>query len=218
MVEPRRELSDLPFAGALVPHDGDLAIDGHYDGCHFTGGTVFTSARADNGHFMECAFTEVALEDVNARGSRFSDVWLRDVRLLSVELAATTWLDATFIGCAAAGVQAFDASLRRVQFIDCKLDSVNFRGAQLADITFENCLLRDVDFGGAKLQQVRFPGSTLARADFSRATLDKVDLRGAQLDITAGFESLRGAIMSTAQLMSLAPVLAQQLGIQISDT
>ena len=217
MVELRRELSDLPFAGALAPHDGDLRIDGHYDGCHFTGGTVFTSARADNGRFVECAFTEVTLEDVNARGSRFSDVWLRDVRLLSVELAATTWLDATFIGCAAAGVQAFDASLRRVQFIDCKLDSVNFRGARLADVTFENCLLRDVDFGGAKLQQLRFPGSTLTRADFSRATLDKVDLRGAQLDITAGFESLRGAIMSTAQLMSLAPVLAQQLGIQISD-
>ena len=57
----------------------------------------------------------------------------------------------------------------------------------------------------------------LTRADFSGATLDKVDLRGAQLDITAGFESLRGALMSTAQLMSLAPVLAEQLGIQISD-
>ena len=111
----RRELSDLPFAGDLVPHDGDLTIDGHYDGCHFTAGTAFISARADNGHFMECAFTEVTLEDVNARRSRFSDVWLRDVRLLSVELAATSWLDATFIGCAAAGVQAFDANLRRVQ-------------------------------------------------------------------------------------------------------
>ena len=148
--------------------------------------TVFTSARADNGHFMECAFTEVTLEDVNARRSRFSDVWLRDVRLLSVQLAATSWLDATFIGCAAAGVQAFDASLRRVQFIDCKLDSVNFRGARLADVTFENAA-PDVDFGGAKLEQLGFPGSTLTRADFSRATLDKVDLRGAQLDITACF-------------------------------
>jgi Pentapeptide repeats (9 copies) len=102
----RRELSDLPFAGALVPYGGDLTVDGHYDGCHFTGGTVFTAARAEHGHFMECAFTEVTLENVNARRSRFSDVWLRDVRLLSVELAATSWLDATFIGCSAAGVQA----------------------------------------------------------------------------------------------------------------
>ena len=167
---------------------------------------------------MECAFSDVTFEDVTARRSRFSDVWLRDVRLLSVDLAETTWLDATFTGCAAAGIQAFDATLRRVVFHECKLDSVNFRGAQLADVTFEGCLLRDVDFAGATLKRARFPRSTLARADFSRATLEKADLRGAELDITAGFESLRGAIMTTAQFLSLAPALARQLGVELKDT
>ena len=34
----RRELSDLPFAGALTPHEGNLSAEGHYDGSHFTGG------------------------------------------------------------------------------------------------------------------------------------------------------------------------------------
>ena len=58
----------------------------------------------------------------------------------------------------------------------------------------------------------------LTRADFSRVTLDRVDFRGAGLDITAGYESLRGAIMSTPQLMSIAPVLAQQIGIQVKDS
>ena len=52
----RRELSDLPFAGALTPHEGDLAAEGHYDGSHFTGRTTYTGARADGGRFMECAF------------------------------------------------------------------------------------------------------------------------------------------------------------------
>lgn len=45
----RRELSDLPFAGALTPHEGDLAAGGHYDGSHFTGGTTYTGTRADGG-------------------------------------------------------------------------------------------------------------------------------------------------------------------------
>ena len=53
-------------------------------------------------------------------------------------------------------------------------------------------------------QSARFPGSALTRADFSRATLEKADLRGAELNITAGFESLRGAIMTTAQFLALA--------------
>ena len=50
----------------------------------------------------------------------------------------------------------------------------------------------------------RFPGSALTRADFSRATLEgRPAWRGAE-NITAGFESLRGAIMTTAQFLALA--------------
>ena len=94
---------------------------------------------------------------------------------------------------------------------------MNFRGATLTDLTFGNCLLRDVDFAGATLTRTRFPGSALTRADFPRATLEKVHLRGAELDITAGFESLRGAIMTTAQFLELAPALARQLGIDLKD-
>ena len=156
----RRELSDLPFAGVRVPHDGDLTVDGHYDGCHFTGGTVFTSARAENGHFMDCAFTEVTLEDVNASARAGSATrWLRDVRLLSVDLAATSGSTATFIGSRPGGrYAALDASLRRVQFIDCKLDSVNFRVLAGRRRTSEHKPALGPSIPGrAKLQQLRFP-------------------------------------------------------------
>jgi uncharacterized protein YjbI with pentapeptide repeats len=213
-----RELSDLPYAAALIPFSaGGLAAGEDYDGCHFDG-LAFADAEIGGSRFMECAFSDVTFEGLRGRKSRFSEVWLRDVRLLSADLADSSWLDVTFVGCAAAGVQAFGASLRRVTFHECKLDSVNFRTAVLAEVTFENCLVRDVDFGSATVKRARFPGSTLTRADFSRATLEKVDLRGAELDITAGFESLRGAIISTPQLMSMAPTLAHQLGIQVKDS
>jgi uncharacterized protein YjbI with pentapeptide repeats len=212
-----RELSDLPFAATLLRYEGGLASGEDYDSCHVAG-TAFAHPEIGGSGFIECAFTDVTFEGLGGRKSRFSEVWLRDVRFLSADLAGSSWLDATFVGCAAAGVQAFGASLRRVTFHECKLDSVNFRTAALAEVTFENCLLRDVDFGGATLKRARFPGSTLTRADFSRATLEKVDLRGAELDITAGYESLRGAIISTPQLMSMAPTLARQLGIQVKDS
>ncbi|HYZ55915.1 MAG TPA: pentapeptide repeat-containing protein, partial [Streptosporangiaceae bacterium] len=73
------------------------------------------------------------------------------------------------------------------------------------------------DFGGATLKRASFPGSRLTRADFSRATLEKVDLRGADLEITAGYSSLRGAVINSAQLMAIAPMLARQLGIDVKD-
>jgi uncharacterized protein YjbI with pentapeptide repeats len=213
-----RELSDLPFAAALTLFErGSLAAGDTYDSCHFDG-VAFGDAEINGSRFIECAFSDVTFDGLGGRKSRFSEVWLHDVRFLSADLADSSWLDATFLGCAAAGVQAFGANMRRVTFHDCKLDSVNFRTAVLAEVVFENCLMRDVDFGGATLKRARFPGSTLTRADFSRAKLEKVDLRGAELDITAGFESLRGAIISTPQLMSMAPTLAHQLGIQVKDS
>ena len=212
-----RELGDLPFGDSLTAHDGALEDEGHYDGILFSGLSL-AGSNADHARFMECAFADVTLDEVTLRKSRLSDVWLRDVRLLSADLAGSGWLDSTFVGCSGAGIQAFDASFQRVTFADCKLDSWNFRGATLTDVAFDHCLLRDTDFNGAKLKRVTFGGCTLTRADFSRVTLQKADLRGAELDITAGYESLRGAIMTTAQLISIAPVLAQQIGIDIKDS
>jgi uncharacterized protein YjbI with pentapeptide repeats len=212
-----RELSDLPFSDSLTAHDGQLEDEGHYDGILFEGLSL-EGSNADLARFVECAFSDVTLDDVALRKARLSDVWLRDVRLLSADLAGSSWLDSTFIACSGAGIQAFDSSFQRVVFSECKLDSWNFRGATLTGVTFDRCLLRDTDFGGATLKQVTFPGSTLTRADFSRVTLAQADLRGAELDITAGYESLRGAIMTTAQLISLAPALARQIGIDIKDS
>jgi hypothetical protein len=48
-------------------------------------------------------------------------------------------------------------------------------------------------------------------------TCTKVDLRGAELGITAGYESLRGATIDSVQLVALAPLLAHHLGITITD-
>ena len=107
--------------------------------------------------------------------------------------------------------------MRRVTFRDCKLDAVNFRGGTLRDVAFEDCLLRDAEFGGAALRRVRFGGCTLARADFAKATCDEVDLRGAELGISGGYESLRGATIDSVQLVTLAPLLARHLGIIVTD-
>jgi uncharacterized protein YjbI with pentapeptide repeats len=228
-VKSPRAVDDLPFAARLQPFPdvpgsaGGLAVDGDYDRTLF-GGSVFADADAAGARFTECAFTAgAAFDGGRLRRARLSDVWFGETRLVAVDMAESSLTDAWFSGCVFAGVQAFSCVGRRVLLRGCKLDSVNFRNARLTDVVFEDCVLRDVDFGTAKLLRVRFPGSQLTSVDFTRASCANVDLRGARLGtadapgIKAGYDSLAGVRIDTLQLMTLAPLLASQLGITVAD-
>jgi len=214
---PQR-LADLPFADTLQPFEGELGRGGEddYDAVHFDG-AVFDEVAVGGGRFMDCAFESVQFDGGRLRGARFSDVWFHDSRLISTDLAQTEWTDSSFVAVSVAGVQAYEAQLRRVVFERCKFDSLNLRAAKLFDVTFDNCLLRDVDFGGASLTRVSFPNSRLVDADLTKVTCEHLDLRGAQLGISAGHDALRGAIIDSGQLVDLAPALAQSLGITVAD-
>jgi uncharacterized protein YjbI with pentapeptide repeats len=211
-----QELADLPFAAALEPHAGGLASSADYDGVHFDQLSL-DDPEAPSSRFIECALTGVSVQGGRLQRARFSDVLLRDVRLVATGLAETQWTDVAVADSIAAGAELFGSKLRRVTFRRCKLDSVNFRGAALTEVDFADCELRDVDFAGATLTRVTFAGSRLARADLSKVTMDATDLRGAELGLIIDSGSLRGATISTAQLVSVAPALAQTLGITVSD-
>jgi uncharacterized protein YjbI with pentapeptide repeats len=142
---------------------------------------------------------------------------MRDVRLTGTHLAESSWLDVTVLASVLAGAQLFGGRLERVVFSGCKLDSVNFRGASLAGVIFDRCVLRDADFTDATLTQCAFGGSQLARTDFTSARMDRTDLRGAELGIIVDAQSLRGAIVSSGQLVLLAPALAEGMGLVVSD-
>lgn len=211
-----RELADLPYARHLEPFPGELEREGDYDGVHVDQ-AVFEDVDAGSARFVESAFTSVAFTGGSMRRARFNDVWLHSVRWVGTDLAETSWLDGVVVAGVLAGVEMFGSELRRVAFHNCKLDSFNLRSATLRDVTFADCLLRDVDFGGAALKSVAFPGSTLDKVRFGKARMADVDLRGAAaLGIADGFDALRGATISTTQLLDLAPHLAQTLGITVS--
>src|SRR5215472_16483368 len=213
---PWQELADLPFAAALQAHRGRLAPRGDYDCEHFDD-EAFADASAPDSRFLECAFTGVRFTGGALRQARFASAWLRDVAFTGTSLAETEWSDATLISSAWAGVEAFGARLRQVTLHGCKLDAVNFRDAELTEVVFDSCLLREVDFTGATLARTSFAGCRLAATTFTRTTLDKVDLRRAELGITTDATSLRGAIVTSAQLTAMAPVLAESLGIVVDD-
>jgi uncharacterized protein YjbI with pentapeptide repeats len=215
-VKVPQSIDELPFASALQPFEGDFSATDDFDSYHFADAT-YENAAATGARFMECAFSAVQLDDPRLRRARFSDVWLHETRFVSADLAQTDWLDCWFVAAGVAGVQAFDAQLRRVVFQRCKFDSVNFRGARLAEVVFDSCFLRDVDFSGATLDQVSFPDSRLIEVEFANAACDRVDLRGAELGVL-GLDGLRGAVIDSGQLVDLAPALAATLGITVQDS
>ena len=213
--EPR-QLADLPFAGALTRHEGGLAEGALYDTVHFDHAS-FEDPQASGARFLECAFTQAAVQGGRLRRARFTGAWFRDVRMTLTDIAESQWTDVTFVSGAWAGLQAFGMKMDRAVLSGCKLDSVNFRDAELTGVIFRDCVLREVDFGGAKLSRTAFAGCRLTRVDVSRASLDRVDLRGSELGLTVGPQPLRGAIITSAQLASIAPVLADALGIVVDD-
>jgi uncharacterized protein YjbI with pentapeptide repeats len=209
-----RELAQLPWAASLQPFRGELRGHGEYDGEHLDRVTL-DEPNGASARFIECAFTGVTMTGGELRRARLSDVWVQDSQFIATGLAETSWLDVTLAGTQIAGSEAFGSQLRRVTFRGCKIDSVNFREAELTDVAFEGCLLRSADFGSARLTRVSFADCRLDQADLSKVTLDQVDLRGAELGLIITPESLRGAIVTTAQLYALAPVIAETLGITV---
>ncbi|MET9774666.1 pentapeptide repeat-containing protein [Streptomyces sp. NPDC006367] len=212
-----RDLSDLPYAGHLVPLLRDLERADDLDTVHIDGRS-YEGADLGGIRFLESALTSVQFAAGRMRRARFNDVWMHTVRWVATDLSETDWRDVEVTAGHFAGLELFSARLRRVVFRDCKFDSVNMRATTLHDVAFVDCLLRDVDFAGAGLQDVSFPGADLDDVRFTKARMRNVDLRQVtSLGITDGFDALKGATVTSAQMVELAPALARLVGLDVRD-
>lgn len=212
-----RDLSELPFRHRLESFTGDLVREEDYEWLHIDG-AGFDDIDAGMSRFTESALSSVTFNGGRLRRARLDTVWMHSIRTVGTDLAESTWLDTECLSGLLAGTQLHGAQMRRTVFHHCKFDSVNLRTTKLREVVFVDCLLRDVDFAGATLTDVSFPGTSLDKVDFTKATLGRVDLRDATaLGITSGAEALSGAIVSTPQLLDLAPALARHIGITVKD-
>jgi uncharacterized protein YjbI with pentapeptide repeats len=192
-----------------------LEPDGAYDGLEFRDADL---AGHDGGgaRFMDCVLAGCALDETRLRHARILDSVLDAPRGVGTDLADATLRDVEMRDARLGGTQAHGAVLERVLIRGGKLDYLNLRTARLKDVVFDNCVLVEPDFGGARLERVEFVGCVLKDADLTAVTLADVDLRGAaELSIARGLDRLSGAVISTAQLMDLAPAFAAELGIRV---
>ncbi|MFI8522180.1 pentapeptide repeat-containing protein [Streptomyces sp. NPDC085481] len=201
----------------LEPYEGRLEPDGDYEGVEFDG-LDLAGQDGVGARFLDCAVRGCALDEARLTAARFLDSVLEGVRGVGTDLAGAQLRDVELVDARLGGTQLHGAVLERVWVRGGKADYLNLRTAKLKDVVFEGCVLSEPDFGGAVLERVEFVDCVLLGADFTGARLKDVDLRGVQrLEIARGVEALAGAVISTGQLLDLAPVFAAQLGVRVED-
>jgi len=161
----------------------------------------------DKVQIIQSDLERLVLADVVVRASDFS----------AANCAGSGLRRVTITGCRLSGIDFSNARLKDVVFEDCKLDMANFRTAQLERVSFKDCSLQATDFPMSKLKDITFSGSTLDGVLFGNSTMQNLDLRSASLGMIHGIESLKGAVIDTVQLVSLAPQLATALGMDIQE-
>lgn len=194
LLRPGTDLDDLRWIGL---RDGVIDV---------SGGTT-----------SGCVFEDVVADEFSIATSRVSESRFTQTGVTLFRMARSVLRDVEFNGGRLGAVEAYDVAGRSVSFRSCRLNYLNLRGSRLTDIAFSDCQIDELDLGQARVERMSFSDSRIGTLSMHNATLKDVDLRGADLNAVNGAESLKGATISTQQLLDLAPQLARELGIHVAE-
>jgi uncharacterized protein YjbI with pentapeptide repeats len=165
------------------------------------------------------------------------DLWLKDARVLELELDRPELLDVRLEDCDLSGITATGFIARRMEVRGCRLRGVtmvkgqyddgivmgcttsdlSFRFSRLRRVVFRNCDLSGADFYSATFEHVTFDNCDLQRARFDGASVKCLALTDCNLTAINGVSGLKGAQLDASDLPNLAQSLATDAGILIRD-
>src|SRR5260370_10054285 len=170
-------------------------------------GVELDQCRYDTVSFGQVALRRGTIRDVEFHRCDLANMRARDCSALRVAVNASRMTGAAWLNC----------TVRDVVFPGCRVDLASFAASKFAETVFANCRLAQANFGDADLSGVRFESCDLSGAQFSGATLTGTRFTGCDLTGISGVASLRGAIISNSDALTLARILAEALGITIED-
>jgi uncharacterized protein YjbI with pentapeptide repeats len=165
------------------------------------------------------------------------DLWLKDARVLELDLDRPEILDVRLEDCDLSGVVATGFVARRValertrirgvtlvkgQFDDglltgCVSSDLSFRFSRLRRVVFRDCDLSGADFYNVAFDHVTIDGCDLRRAHFDAATVSCLAITSCDLAGVTGVAGLKGAQLDASDLPNLAQSMASETGILIRD-
>ncbi|MFI8411170.1 pentapeptide repeat-containing protein [Paeniglutamicibacter gangotriensis] len=165
--------------------------------------------------FTECHFRAVSLQGAPMTRVTFGDCLIEEVNAPVLEAPDSGWWNTAVIGGRIGSAELYGATFRSVRFERAKLGYLNLRRAKIKDVEFRDVHIEELDAGGANLERVSFIDCTIDTLALNGAKLKDVDLRGARLRTLSGISALKGATVSFEQLLDLAPILANELGLRV---
>jgi uncharacterized protein YjbI with pentapeptide repeats len=165
------------------------------------------------------------------------NLWLRDARVLGLDLDRPELLDLRLTDCDLSGVVASGFVARRVELsgtrirgvtfvkgqyddglvTDCTTSELSLRFSKLRHVVFRNCDLSGADFYNVTFEHVTIDGCDLQRATFDTAHVKCLSITNCNLVAVRGINGLKGARVDASDLPGMAPALASEAGILIRD-
>lgn len=182
-----------------------------------TGELTTLHSFEDRMEFDEASFVSIEAESADLAKISIMDSTLQKCNLSAAKITESLWRRVTMSDSRMSGVIWYDAILKDVEITNCKLDLANFRSTKFKNVVFKDCVLTGADFLGAELTNVIFDSCDINDIDVNGCTMKNVDLRGSTFTVIKGAKNLAGATMSRQQLIMLAPIFANEIGIKIED-
>lgn len=204
---------DLPH---LTPLSDGLVPKGDYETALLSDRDL-SAVDATGATFASCRIERCQLSDGTLADTRLTECHLVEITAAGLDVAGGTWRDVILDKPRIGALAAVRAQWSSVRIRGGRIDFLVLAGARLDDVTFEDCSIGELDLGDARLRNVTFEGCQVDVLDAEAAFLVDVDLSGAKLKSIRGVGSLRGATVSTLQLVELGTLLADHLGIRVSD-
>ncbi len=207
-------LAELPLPDLEAASADQLEAGRRHDGLAFSD---LSDLPADEAVFLDCRFSGGDIDAGRLRRSRLNTCLVEDLRVSELDASGSTWSEVVLRDCRIGALVASDTGLSDLTVQGARLDYVNLRMAKLARVQFLSCGIGELDLGAAELRNVRFVDCELATLGVRGARLSEVDLRRAEIGAVEGIGDLAGAVISPAQLVQLAPALAAHVGISVAD-
>jgi uncharacterized protein YjbI with pentapeptide repeats len=178
-------------------------------------GSRLTGVAANSIGFERMVLEDTEISSSRLKKSSFEDVLLSRCLVFGTDFDSSGWRRVRFDQGIASGMALSGSTVRDVCFDRAKLNLANFRDARLIDVSFVDCDLTEADFQSAGMKKVRFLNCVMEGVDFSGCKMSEVDLTSSDIGTIRGVMSLRGAKMDAAQLISLSPAFAVEIGIEV---
>lgn len=166
-----------------------------------------------------------------------ADLWLKDARVVELDLDRPEWLDLKLEDCDLSGIVATGFVVRRAELLrtrmrgvtlvkgqiddtwinDCVTSELSFRFSRLRHVVFRDCDLSGADFYNTTFEHVTMVDCNLQRAHFDAADVKCLSIQNCDLAGVSGTSGLRGATIDASDLAGMAISLATEIGIAVRD-